>query len=294
MNSGSEKTCTYVSSRGLMKSCSRYQRIIRSSNPYIRDDILNDVNEGDTVYVCSTAIPMFTQQFLPRLMTRIVLVTGDADEAPPYHVPSCIAIIKSPFIIRWFAQNCLLQHSKVIHLPIGLDYHTMAAGDSGWGPRQSPQEQEAAIMALEKTPFYDRLHKCYANFHFTIDRGDRREAYDSVPKELVEYQQVSTTRIETHKEQLKYAFVISPYGCGPDCHRTWEALVLGCIPIIKSSGLDPLFEGLPVLLVKQWSDVTQDLLDATLADFKTRTFAYEKLTLDYWRRAISEYAQLAH
>jgi len=289
----SEATCTYVSSRGLMKSCSRYQRAIRSSNPYIYEDILSGVEEGDTVYVCSTAIPMFAQKFLPHLMTRIVLVTGDADEAPPYHVPSCIAIIRSPFIIRWFAQNCLLQHPKVIHLPIGLDYHTMAAGASSWGPQQSPQEQEAAIKALEKTPFYDRLHKCYANFHFTIGRGDRREAYDSLPKELVDYEPVSKTRIETHKEQLKYAFVVSPFGGGPDCHRTWEALVLGCIPIIKSSGLDPLFEDLPVLLVKQWSDVTQELLDTTLANFKTRTFAYEKLTLDYWRRAISGYAQLA-
>jgi hypothetical protein len=37
-------------------------------------------------------------------------------------------------------------------------------------------------------------------------------------------------------EKINYAFVASPYGGGPDCHRTWEALILGCIPIVKSSG----------------------------------------------------------
>ena len=281
-----EETCHFVSSRGLMKSCTRYQRVIRSSNPYIQEDILSGVNEGDTVYVCSTAIPMFSQKMLPRLMTRIILVTGDADEAPPYHIPSCVAIINSPFIVRWFAQNCLLHHPKVVHLPIGLDYHTMAAGASSWGPQQSPQEQESDIQRIMGMARPDRKIKCYATFHFALGRGDRQEAFDHVPATLVDYEPTPTTRRETHLKQIEYAFVLSPFGRGPDCHRTWEALVLGCIPIIKTSQMDPLFEDLPVLLVKQWSDVTQELLESTYIAFKKRSFSDEKLTLNYWRQRL--------
>jgi hypothetical protein len=39
---------------------------------------------------------------------------------------------------------------------------------------------------------------------------------------------------------------------------------------------------LPVLNVDEWSDVTPELLQNTLREFKQRSFNYEKLTLKYW------------
>jgi hypothetical protein len=75
-----------------------------------------------------------------------------------------------------------------------------------------------------------------------------------------------------------WRLVVSPFGNGFDCHRTWEALVLGCIPIVRTSGLDPLYEGLPVLIVDNWSDVSKELLE--------RTFQYERLQLAYWMNRI--------
>ena len=84
----------------------------------------------------------------------------------------------------------------------------------------------------------------------------------------------------------KYAFVLSPLGNGLDCHRTWEALVLGAIPIVKSGPLDPLYSDLPVLIVQEWSDVTPELLQATIENFKQRDFNYAKLDLNYWAAKI--------
>ena len=40
----------------------------------------------------------------------------------------------------------------------------------------------------------------------------------------------------------KYKFILSPSGAGPDCHRTWEALYMGCIPIVISSSIKELYE----------------------------------------------------
>jgi hypothetical protein len=172
-----------------------------------------------------------------------------------------------------------------------MDYHTLGERDyEPWGKAASPADQDAAIqlLAANARPFYERERKGYSTFHFYLDRGDRREAYHFLPKDLVYYEPKPVLRQESHQKQTQYAFVISPYGGGPDCHRTWEALALGCIPIIKSSALDPLFEGLPVLLVKQWSDVTQELLDRTIEEYKTKTFQYEKLTLAYWMDRIHQ------
>ncbi len=40
----------------------------------------------------------------------------------------------------------------------------------------------------------------------------------------------------------EYKFWICPRGNGLDTHRAWEALYVGAVPVIKRSGLDPLFE----------------------------------------------------
>lgn len=79
---------------------------------------------------------------------------------------------------------------------------------------------------------------------------------------------------------------MSPYGKGMDCHRTWEALILGSIPILKSKEFVNMFKDLPVLFVNDWSDINQQLLDDTIEKFKNLTFNYDKLTLKYWKQIV--------
>ena len=111
---------------------------------------------------------------------------------------------------------------------------------------------------------------------------DRKDAIHDIPKELVFYENKKINRKETWENQSKYAFVISPHGNGVDCHRTWEALCLGCIVILKKSGISDLFDGLPVLVVDDWNDIDIDLLHLTLDRYKNTKFHYDKLTLKYW------------
>jgi hypothetical protein len=89
----------------------------------------------------------------------------------------------------------------------------------------------------------------------------------------------------------KYAFVLSPHGNGLDCHRTWEALILGCIPIVKRSLLDSLYEDLPVLIVYNWFNVNESLLNSTIKKFKSKVFNYNKLKLEYWINIIKNSKQ---
>ena len=89
------------------------------------------------------------------------------------------------------------------------------------------------------------------------------------------------------KRMWEYSFVLSPYGNGFDCHRTWEALCLGSIPIMKAPHFRLLFQDLPVLNVSDWDEINEDLLRKTLDVFKQRQFNYEKLKLSYWTAQIS-------
>ena len=180
----------------------------------------------------------------------------------------------------------MMSHPKLVHMPIGMDYHTMENRPSSWGPQMSGWEQEQQIKeligSLQVKPLLERKCKIYSTFHFMLDRGDRREAYKEILTDLIDYEEQPTSRIETHKRQLEYAFVASPFGGGPDCHRTWEALILGCIPIVKSSGMDPLFEGLPVLIIQKWSDLNLELLEKTRTNF-SKFENSKKIQLDYWK-----------
>ena len=54
---------------------------------------------------------------------------------------------------------------------------------------------------------------------------------------------------------LNSKFVISPPGNGPDCHRTWEAIYLGAVPIVLQKYWPFGHMNLPVLVVNDWFDI---------------------------------------
>jgi hypothetical protein len=224
-------------------------------------------------------------------------------------------LLNHPYLKHWYCQNFVDVQAveeterKITNLPIGLDYHTFATVQHM--PKKTPWQQEQIVMqiAANAASAYDRghavlraiqqrasdptavhplaaLHMCYSNHHFlTTTRfgQDRLESMKQIPSSLVFYEPHHIPREYSWIRQSQYPFVISPHGNGLDCHRTWEALALGCIPIVKRSPIDKLYEDLPVLIVKEWSDVTLELLLSTLTTFKDKLFNLDKITLQYWK-----------
>jgi hypothetical protein len=59
---------------------------------------------------------------------------------------------------------------------------------------------------------------------------------------------------KAHREHLKNSkFVISPPGNGPDCHRTWEALYMNAIPIVKKEFWPFKEINIPVIQIEDWN-----------------------------------------
>jgi hypothetical protein len=92
---------------------------------------------------------------------------------------------------------------------------------------------------------------------------------------------------------MEYKFVACPWGHGLDTYRTWEVLLLGSFPVVRSSTLDSLYEGLPVVIVKSWTDVSDELLESKYREFVTSdSMRMEKLFFAWWRREIRLSQQL--
>jgi hypothetical protein len=69
---------------------------------------------------------------------------------------------------------------------------------------------------------------------------------------------------------------------GLDCHRTWEALALGHIVLVPSSSLDGLYFDLPVVVLKNWSEITPKNLERWLSLYSNGGATHEKLRSSYW------------
>jgi hypothetical protein len=66
----------------------------------------------------------------------------------------------------------------------------------------------------------------------------------------------------------KHKFVVSPPGNGIDCHRNWEAIYLGCIPIVLNSHFARnVLEDFSVFI----SSDLKNLNEKTLIDFDDRS-----------------------
>jgi len=87
----------------------------------------------------------------------------------------------------------------------------------------------------------------------------------------------------------KSLFVISPPGNGIDCHRTWESIYLGSVPVVKRGFLaDSLLAKLPILAVNEWQEVFS-LERKALEDlyFHIRSVEDEAAYFDYWNETIN-------
>lgn len=298
-----ENNNIYVSSRGIFKSCDYFSftphSSIRQLINYPQLEKIKNI-KNPSIYICSSAIPHFINAMLPLIDFSFILVSGDCDETIPNEILNnndFINLINDKRIIHWFCQNMILDHPKITKIPIGLDYHTLTQRPL-WGPISSCQDQEKMlIMIKEKSvPFYNRNIKCYANFQFSMDTKlgyDRKNAFQKINKELVYYEKSKVTRLITWNKQKDFAFVICPHGGGLDCHRNWEALCLGCIPIVKTSKIDNLYKDLPVLIIEDWNLIDNNLLQNTINNYKKKfenhEFNMEKIKLIYWTNLINSY-----
>uniref|UniRef100_A0A6C0DL59 RXYLT1 C-terminal domain-containing protein n=1 Tax=viral metagenome TaxID=1070528 RepID=A0A6C0DL59_9ZZZZ len=81
-------------------------------------------------------------------------------------------------------------------------------------------------------------------------------------------------------ELPSYKFIISPEGNGIDCHRHYEALMAGCIPIIEDNPLvREKYRGCPILYTKDYSEINETYLQERYKEMLDQTFDFSRLFL---------------
>ncbi|MFT6407088.1 MAG: hypothetical protein ACJAQ6_000498 [Arenicella sp.] len=192
---------------------------------------------------------------LEQLRQPIILLTTDGDCSVPSSLEqeTVDAIVSHPMVILWFTQNFDgTGSSKLRHFPIGLDLHTVRDPDL-----ETPSKLLAQLAQTRRNakPNSVRSRLIGCDLHLNINSVARYNAmeilHDCAHIEFLEKRisQSGIWRFYSH-----FSLVLSTHGGGLDCHRTWEQLQLGCIVVTKTSALDPLYEGLPVVIVESWDE----------------------------------------
>ena len=200
-------------------------------------------------------LKLFTE-YIHYLKYPVTLITTDGDTSVPDEIPNDIVttLLNSPMIINWYTQNLSSTDTKIRPYPIGFDLHTH------YGDYINHYREWDSLLKIKNKAPLKRKKQIYCDFyHSMYERHDRsrEEAYKLLKK--MKYTIFPKDRLPRNKLWKQYTesqFVASPHGDGLDCYRTWEALALGAIPIVKRSTLDQLYidNNLPVVIVDSWEE----------------------------------------
>ncbi|HEY2892115.1 MAG TPA: hypothetical protein VGJ31_15880 [Dongiaceae bacterium] len=237
-------------------------------------DRLGEMRAGMMVFVRSTLVDYFFNIAFARIRQPFVLVTGGSDwPSPGIHHDA----LEDFRVIRWFGEDSDLPapHPKFEPVPLGISDPNVPFGDQA-----AMLRARARMPAVEEKPLL-----AHASFHLTMSHAARREALAAIRDiEGVELQRAKVAPELLWIRHAGHAFVISPRGGGLDCHRTWEALLLHSIPIVKRSPLDPLHEQFPVAIVDDWREISLAAMGEWRDRLKDRFTPdmFARLTRNYW------------
>lgn len=260
--------------------------------------------DPDKRIIIFIASPLLYQciNLLNSLQNKYILITScNIDICIPYlRYPCTISIAKSTDIllnsnklIRWYTKNPSIEHPKIKPIPIGLKWQ--------WNSQHFYGEDNMVHLTLYKSISSDistietnfrrsKPNLLYFNFDvnttmkcfYTPHNQIRSRIKNSLLKNGFKYN--DTLPISEYMKKLStYKFIVSPPGKGIDSHRTWEAILAGCIPIVLSSPLNTLYSTLPVLIVDDFSIVTEDYLNNLYSKMYSAKYDFNLMFSQYWK-----------
>lgn len=184
-----------------------------------------------------------------------------------------------PATLQWlYSQNVLVSNERVVPLPIGLENKRLHYNGI------TRDFELIRSRSIQKKP------RILSGFTVGNNPRVRGEAADQLARNPLNDTISRVNSRAYRKIAAEYMFISSPPGNGFDCHRTWEAMYLGSIPIVLRSAATDYWDriGLPLFVVSSYEDVGEmnELeLTALYSRFKKRLLS-PAIWIDYWESLI--------
>lgn len=210
---------------------------------------------------------------------KYTLITHNSDWSVSMCMEGCGLLISDiPKNLHWFSQNVDIEHPNIESLPIGLE-------NKEWHPYKNKKIINRINYEIKTCEYM-----CCAFFNpATNKRRKQIFEYYSQFDWCISKSTINGNNFDEYLDALnKSIFCICPEGNGIDTHRFWEALYMGCIPVVEDCINLKFYKDVPMLLCG-------NLLDLNQSDFVKQHYEliynlggwdYTVLDFDYWRNKI--------
>lgn len=228
----------------------------------------NICNDKNIIFVDNCYIEGFIRDRLNNIKIPFILITTITDGT------GCITkeLLDNKYLIKWYGVN-MIKSEKTEGVPVGLPI-------LNWnGYPQTKLNSIEKLKKKDKTKLVYNFFSIYTNanrekwFNVLLKNGIKRNYYKGWLKYMT--------------EMSEYFYCISPEGNGVDCHRTWEALYLGVVPVVlKNNIMTDHFSELPILFVDNYEMVTPAFLENQKHLFSSKNT--KMLDINYWLTKIKK------
>jgi hypothetical protein len=223
-------------------------------------------NQNNIFFTKIDWIYYFINVILPLIKKPFILITHNGDQLSGNH----LQILNHPLLLKWYGENMGLINNKTEGIPIGLE-------NQMWN--------RTNFDIIEKNRFNNKNNLLYLNFSEKTNKNRKKIMELFLSKGFKKNNSLQWN--DYMKELSTYKFAISPQGNGIDCHRTWECLYLGVIPIIEKSVPMSFFNELPILFISNYEEITEEYLNLVYEKFSNSKFNLEKLSTEYYKQSIN-------
>jgi hypothetical protein len=232
------------------------------------------------IYIPNVMLNKIYQSLLNRLKSPITIFCDEGDV--PVYTNVIDILHKNKFIKQLYINNLELdidinKYRKLKHIPLGYRKNTtegLLLLKKYFISVYYPTEDVIRYLNKHKiTPFHEKQKKILVAIGSTGSKwtsvSQRKECKKYLQDKSFAYSiNKKVNQTAYYKLHNTYAFEISPMGNGVDCYRHYETLLLETIPIIFDSYMNKTFANLPVLIIKDVREITDDLLHTTFEKYK--------------------------
>jgi hypothetical protein len=138
---------------------------------------------------------------------------------------------------------------------------------------------------------HDKLVMSSLRVHTDRARKPTSPNRESILKSLEERNVVRNEKMDFktfYKELPQYKFIISPEGNGIDCHRHYEALMAGCVPVVEyNEALIQKYGNCPILYTTEhYEDINEEFLERTYETMLDTVFDFSKLYISNFNESM--------
>tara|TARA_R110000822_G_scaffold231385_1_gene363349 strand:- start:26 stop:850 length:825 start_codon:yes stop_codon:yes gene_type:complete len=231
-------------------------------------DIITD--DGQIIFIKTDMVPYFFNFVMPQIRNNVIILTHNSALGINERY---IGFLNNNKVICWYAQNANFDHPRLFSIPLGIANLRWTHGDIA-------KIDKVNEMQLQKK------NLVYMNFDLQTNISERTKVYDMfVDKDYV--LKGSKKSFEEYLNDLaRCKFTLSPPGAGIDCHRIWESIAVGTIPIVENCHNISFHTKMPILVIDDWRCLSQEFLEHKYYFLCSELYNKSPLYLDYWIQKI--------